>query len=404
VALAGCFNAWISCQPAGEREIRPAGTLPAGTPWDLRALNRPPVFHWLNQTGEVRPLLYQGLPYKGQGTEVFAYYADPLTLGKTTDAKAKFPAVVLVHGGGGDAFAEWAKLWAQRGYAAIAMDLQGNGEGQKRLTNGGPVQSHANIFPTIDEPYENQWPYHAVADVILAHSLIRSFEQVDANRTAITGISWGGYLTCIAAGLDNRFAAAVPVYGCGFLDPDSKWQDEFEKLTPAQRAKWSRLWDPSRYVGSAKMPMFFVNGTNDFAYWLESYKKTYDLVKSHKNYRITVRMPHGHPQGWEPKEIGLFVDQYLVQGVPLPEISRPEIVDGRIDAAVKTRTKIIKAQLHSTEDTGPSPERKWISRDMQVVGDHIIGDTPPPTVKIWLITATDERDAKVSSPLVFTKP
>jgi len=29
----------------------------------------------------------------------------------------------------------------------------------------------------------------------------------------VTGISWGGYLTCIVAGIDDRLKAAVPVYG-----------------------------------------------------------------------------------------------------------------------------------------------------------------------------------------------
>ena len=67
----------------------------------------------------------------------------------------------------------------------------------------------------------NVWSYHAVANVIRAVSLIRSFKAVDPSRVGITGISWGGYLTCIVAGLDERLAVAVPVYGCGFLHENS---------------------------------------------------------------------------------------------------------------------------------------------------------------------------------------
>jgi hypothetical protein len=33
--------------------------------------------------------------------------------------------MVLIHGGGGTAFADWVRLWTGRGYAAIAMDLCG---------------------------------------------------------------------------------------------------------------------------------------------------------------------------------------------------------------------------------------------------------------------------------------
>ncbi len=65
---------------------------------------------------------------------------------------------------------------------------------------------------------KRSWTYHAVSSAILAHSLLLSMKQVDADKTCLTGISWGGYLTCIVAALDNRFKAAAPVYGCGYMD------------------------------------------------------------------------------------------------------------------------------------------------------------------------------------------
>ena len=94
----------------------------------------------------------------------------------------------------------------------------------------------------------------------------------------MTGISWGGYLTCIVAGVDNRFKAAVPVYGCGFLHENSAWLDRLAKMTPDQRDRWIELWDPSRYLPAVSMPILFVNGTNDFAYPLDSYMKSFDAV------------------------------------------------------------------------------------------------------------------------------
>jgi cephalosporin-C deacetylase-like acetyl esterase len=145
------------------------------------------------------------------------------------------------------------------------MDLAGCGPNKQRLPDGGPGQGHDMKFATIEQSETEQWSYHAVANVIRAHSLIRSFPEVDSERTAITGISWGGYLTCIVAGLDNRFQAAVPVYGCGFLHENSAWLGDFAKMSQEHQAKWVKLWDPSRYVGSAAMPMLLVNGGNDGA-------------------------------------------------------------------------------------------------------------------------------------------
>src|SRR5439155_22684356 len=113
------------------------------------------------------------------------------------------------------------------------------------------------------------WTYHAVAAVMRGHSLLRSLPNVDPERVGVTGISWGGYLTCIVAGVDNRFKAAVPVYGCGFLHENSVWLDRFAKMTPEQRKRWTTLWDPSVYLPAVTMPILFVNGTNDFAYPLD---------------------------------------------------------------------------------------------------------------------------------------
>lgn len=381
--------------------IQPSKSLPSTTAWDLVALSEPPQYEWSDVDSPVRALYYRGEPYKSKPTRVFAHYASPATLKSAGATDATFPAVILVHGGGGTAFSQWAELWAGRGYAAIAMDLAGCGPERKRLADGGPGQSDNEKFGAIDEPVQNQWTYHAVANVILAHSLIRSFDEVDAARTAVTGISWGGYLTCIVAGLDNRFKAAVPVYGCGFLHENSTWLGRFEKMTPEQKAKWVRLWDPSMYVGSAAMPVFFVNGTNDFAYPLDSYARTYRLVKSKRNYRITVKMPHSHPHGWAPKEIGLFVDEHINGGVPLPVVTKPRLVDGEVRAKVRSKTSLSSASLHYTTGTVPINKLEWQNTQARIEDSNVVSPAPPDDATIWFLTITDSRGATVSSELVF---
>ena len=396
LACSGC-----SLLPRDRNIIRPAKSLPATTPWDLAALSEAPDYEWSDRESPARSLYYEGQSYKGKPTRVFAYYGSPATLNREGVKKRRFPAVVLVHGGGGTAFKEWVELWARRGYAAIAMDLAGCDPNLNRLPDGGPGQGHEDKFGTIDEPVENQWTYHAVANVILAHSLIRSFEEVDSGRTAVTGISWGGYLTCIVAGLDNRFKAAVPVYGCGFLHESSTWLGEFAQMKPEQKDKWVRLWDPSMYIGSASMPVFFVNGTNDFAYPLDSYAKTYGQVKGGRNLRITVNMPHGHPQGWAPEEIGLFVDEYLKKGIRLPRVLSPKTAGDRIRAKVKSKTKLVSGALHYTIEKGPINKRQWEKVSGRFKGSSFISALPPEDTTIWFLTAADARGAIVSSELVF---
>ena len=391
-----CFSCFSSVAVGLCGEPAP---LPDSTPWNVEQLSNSPKFEWLKQEGNVHSLKYTAEPYLERTTSVFAYYASPATLGKTADNK-KFPGIVLVHGGGGAAFSEWAEIWARRGYAAIAMDLAGCGEGRKRLNDGGPDQSHKEKFAAIDGPIKDQWSYHAVANVILAHSLLLSFDEVDQDRTALTGISWGGYLTCIVAGLDQRFKVAMPVYGCGFLRENSAWvPSEFDKMKPEQIDKWHKLWDPSQYIASATMPVMFLNGTNDFAYPMDSYAKTCALVLSEKNYGIQLRMPHGHIFTFP--EFFLFIDQYIKGNTPIPVLSKPEVKEGRVTVDVKSETKLISARLHYT--TGPHREnqsRDWITKPLAIDGNKIHGESAPTDATVWYIDVTDERKAVVSSEVI----
>jgi cephalosporin-C deacetylase-like acetyl esterase len=385
--------------------------LPKTTPWDVKKLSEPPKVEWIDEKSPVRSLYYSGEPYGGKPTRVFAYYASPRTIGAALIPE-KAPAMVLVHGGGGTAFREWAELWAKRGYAAIAMDLAGHQpiedknahdrNNRTRLADGGPNQNDDEKFGSVMKEPGEQWPYHAVANVILAHSLIRSFPEVDAEKTGVTGISWGGYLTCIVAGVDSRFKAAVPVYGCGFLDDNSKWAlDRFAKMKPEETERWVRLWDPKQYLPSVRMPILFVNGTNDFAYPLDSYMKSYDAVAGEKQLRITVNMPHGHPPGWAPPEIGLFVDQVLLKTTPLPKPGEPKLEGKTIKVSCAGPAKLKAAALHYTRGEEAINMRKWETVPATVSGNGVTVAVPPGNMTAWFLTVVDERQAVVSTRVVI---
>ncbi len=398
--MALTFNCIVNTQVAvafDDQLIQRAETLPKTTPWDLQELSKPPEFEW-SEGVEVRSLYFKSENYQGKPTRIFAYYATPGSLATDSAMDKNLPAVVLVHGGGGKAFEPWVRLWAKRGYAAIAMDLSGS------RPDSGPAQSHVGKFGAISQAVTEQWTYHAVANVIRAHSLIRSFEEVDASRTALTGISWGGYLTCIVAGLDNRFQAAVPVYGCGFLHENSSWLSEFAKMSPELKSKWITLWDPSQYVGSTSVPMLFVNGGRDFHYPPDSYAKTYALVNSQKNIRFSPALPHGHIFA-SPLAIELFINHYAKGGTPLPLITLQKNDKLNVNATVKSETKLVTAQLYYSTDAipGNNKKRNWIKLPAEINQNRIRSKLPPQDTVVWFLTLVDERNAMVSSRLVFTK-
>jgi dienelactone hydrolase len=372
-------------------------------PWDVPAIQRAnPNPTWGAAVGLVREVVYEGEPFDGRPTRVFAYYARPAT------GNGPFPAMVLVHGGGGRAFKQWTTLWAERGYVAQAMDLAGRGPDGKRLADGGPDQDDDTKFRDFFSPLEvrRMWTYHAVAAVIRGHTLLARRPEVDPQRIGVTGISWGGYLTCIVAGLDDRVRVAVPVYGCGFLHEDSYWKpSRFDAVTSERRDRWVNQFDPSRYLPGVTCPILFVNGTNDFAYPLDSYRKSYSAVPGFLDLAgssrlcVTLRMPHGHEAGWEPKEIGLFVDQILKkEGRPFPKLGTPEVHASQVVAKVESAEPLARAELLYAVDTGPWPTRDWKTAPARIVGHTVEAELPSPRPLVYFFNVVDARQVVVSSP------
>ena len=355
------------------------------------------------QAEGVKAILFEGLPWKGKPTQVFAWVGIPkLEPGK------KAPGIVLVHGGGGTAFDSWVRLWVSRGYAAIAMDTCGcvpkgtYGKWQRHEAGGPPGWGD---FEHTDEPMADQWPFHAVNDVIRAHSLLRAVPEVDPDRIGITGISWGGYLTCIVAGLDNRFKFAVPVYGCGFLGENSAWLPQFKTLG-SKGNRWLAMWDPSHYLKNARMPMLWVTGTNDFAYPLDSLQKSYRTVPGPSTLCIRLRMPHGHNgPGENPPEILAFADAIMGQGAPLPTVEKQGRDGQKVWAEFQSKTPTAKAELLYTDDAGSWTTRLWKTAPAAVdQSAHTATATLPPKATAYYLNLVDDRNLIVSTPHQETTP
>ncbi len=358
-------------------------------PWNMAALQKSPKAEWGPENQRVQEVYFEGEPLKGKPTRVFGYFARP-------QGSGPFPGMVLLHGGGGKAFINWAQYWSQRGFAAMAIDLAGNGPAG-RLADGGPPMTDGEIFRDFQPGEEkDMWTYHAVAAAIRAHSLLLSRPEVDRTRTALTGISWGGYLTCIVAPLDHRFKAAVPVYGCGFIHENSHWvATHFSKMNEAHRTRWVRNFDPSRYLAQTTTPMLFVNGTCDFAYPLDSYQKSYRLVESPVTLSVTINRPHGHH--WNFKEVDAFIDNLLAKSDPLPKVGKIKIKNSQVSASVSSKSGITKAQLDYTTDSGPWQQRKWQSSAAESNGRTVTATLPETRPLVCYLLVTDELGNQVGS-------
>lgn len=165
----------------------------------------------IEKKGEIAEIIFEGAPYKGAESKVFAYYCNPSMLGADKSSKGKYPGILCLHGGGGTAYIEWVKIWAGRGYAAMAIDWDGckpdsnipmakRGKEKVPLKNGGPMKTYENIALKDGTDIRDSWSYQSIAQIVRAHSLLRSFDEVDESKTALTGISWGGFFNLSCSG------------------------------------------------------------------------------------------------------------------------------------------------------------------------------------------------------------
>ena len=369
-------------------EIPPARAL-----WPVdELLNEPVAWEKAGEpNGRVTPIFYDGALYQGKPTKVFAYLGQP-------EGAGPFPAILLIHGGGGAAFPDWAQYWADRGFVALAMDLAGCGADGQRHDAAGPDQSDESKFRDFSsDDYTDVWTWQAIAAILRGHALLKSLDHVDSSRIAATGISWGGYLTSILSGVDRQIACFVPVYGCGFLHENSAWKEAFfDAMTPEQRKRWVALFDPSSHLPRSSKPMLWVNGSNDFAYPLDSYQKCYRLPSGSRTLAIAVPRPHGHI--WTFPEVDAFIDNTLKIGDsgPLISVTAPEINGDTLSVKVVGDEKPVAAELYWTSDTGRWQEKKWESAPAAIDGDTVSAAVPS-SAKCVFLNLTDSRGLVVSS-------
>ncbi len=334
----------------------------------LGKLTTPPrtfVAEGFASDGIIKPIFYEALLWRGQPTRVFAWLGIPENHG------GKIPGIVLVHGGGGTAFKEWVKKWNDHGFAAISIAVEGQtdeaqpgakpGVAWKQHTWAGPARK--GIYQDGDEPLTNQWMYHAVADTVLANSLLRSLPEVDAKKVGVAGISWGGVITSTVIGIDGRFAFAVPIYGCGHMfDADNQWGRAL-----GDNSLYREVWDPMVRIKKARMPVLWLSWPGDDHFPLDCQSACYRAARGPRMVALLPGMRHSHPAGWNPPDSYAFAESIVRKGKPWLRQASCQEQDGAVRVEIVSAKPIDRAVLISTTDTGFTGGRKWTETSAALV-------------------------------------
>ena len=261
----------------------------------------------------------------GKECKTFAF------IGYPKDVKGKVPAVVLAHGGGGNAYWKWVKEWVNRGYIAISIDLNGThfvGTLEERTYNGLINDKLIRNYVCVDEPPECSWTYYSVAQIISAHSYLLSLPEVDKDRTGVVGISWGGVMSLIAIGLDKRFSLAAIIYSAGFISEDLLGRETETINTNAKKDYYDTFLDPLNYVSDVSIPVLFNAGLTDGAFSPFNRKRTYDLMNGNVCLAIKDELLHDNESNFRNEVVYHFFDDIL-KNKPRPSLSG-KVVEGKL--------------------------------------------------------------------------
>ena len=166
------------------------------------------------------------------------------------------PAIVLMHGAPGNArqMAAQAQLLAEHGAVVIAIDAP-------HARRGGPWVR----FSTDDRAEQIQ----LIKDLQRAVDVLRARANVDGERIAYVGISYGGAMGALFAGIERRIKAAVLVVADGglvshFTGPEDSSQ--MASLSCATRVNWFQSMapiEPIRFIGEVSAALLLQSGRFD---------------------------------------------------------------------------------------------------------------------------------------------
>jgi dipeptidyl aminopeptidase/acylaminoacyl peptidase len=209
-------------------------------------------------------------------------------------AKSPYPLILAVHGGPHGAYGsgwDYEFQWlAANGYAVLYANPRGStGYGEKFLwaTWGG--------WGKLD--YEDVM---AGVDYALAHY------PIDPKRLAVTGYSYGGFMTNWVITQTNRFAAAMTGAGIsnwlsdyGTSDiPRTKESEFFGSPWQSDSNQLMRSLSPITYAANVKTPTLFVHGEADMRVPIEEDEQMYTALKKLHVPAKFVRYPGNYHGGW----------------------------------------------------------------------------------------------------------
>jgi len=306
-----------------------------------------------------------------------------------------YPAIVRLHGGGGNADIPAAISSAKEGYVSLVLDIPAIA-GKGKNTRSNFPDSRAKIAAKPDATYSGL--FDAVLAAVQSFYLLRAQPDVDKRRIAIAGSSWGGYTATMTASLlDKDIAATYAAYGSGNFLLGTYEKQHIERLSEAERTEWLKYLDPGKRARQITKPYLIATASNDRHWSWMAVQATLALMKGpvHQFYS-----PNDNHQMKYPGSALMipFFNQYLKGGTPLPKV-----IPGKIERLTAGGTCIsyrvtgtvhlLSSRIYYTnpDDQPLWTERKWSFVEAEPSGKGFQGVIPMTGKLNWYVLITDNN-------------
>ena len=344
-----------------------------------------------------------------QPSNIFAVIASPLKPGK-------YPGLLILHGGKGASEQEKAIAWAARGYVVVAPDLPGIADPELIPNSSGPWKGDFTSKYITASPDVTSSPiFDGVLAALQAFYLLRSQPAVRAHRLGVVGRAWGGYVATMVSGLaGNAVRATFSVYGSGFYDRGSAWQERLARLPEVEAARWLKHLDAGRRAQGIAANYFVAAATNHEYYWPPAVMATLAEIRSPKNQLFapndvnSISLPGGSllesPSSWLKMEADYFA--FYLQGVGsgFPIVTIEKNADRRQDTVrvhFRVQGQAPRALAYYSLSDRPWVERQWIEAPViaKASGSYEVAIPASAAAQgaSWLALASDSRPVTVSS-------
>ena len=191
-------------------------------------------------------------------------------------------------------------------------------------------------------------------------------------------------MTSTVIGLDDRFAFAIPTYGCGHLfDADNQWGRAL-----GDNQIYRQVWDPMVWLDRTKMPVLWLSWPKDSHFPLDCQRACYRAMPGSHMVALVSGMGHSHPAGWNPPDSYAFAESIVKTGKPWIRQTSSQQKGDTVQVEFSSAKPLDRAVLVWTPDTGFTGNRTWNeipatleSRDQSTVASASL----PPTARAWFI-------------------